>query len=78
VHDLENRITIDPDVCNGKPTIRNKRITVETVLDFLGNGDRVEDILEHYPNLEPDDIRACLRFASELMHNNYEIEPVIG
>jgi uncharacterized protein (DUF433 family) len=65
VNSTEQRITINPDICNGKPTIRNKRIMVETILDYLANGDQIVDILEQYPSLEADDIRACLRFASE-------------
>ena len=63
----DGRITIDPSICNGKPTIRGKRITVHTILEFLGAGDAEADILEQYPSLEPEDIRACQRFAAELM-----------
>ena len=62
---MENldRITIIPDVCNGKPTIRGLRITVETVLQFLSSGDSNETILEAYPLLEKEDIQACIAFA---------------
>ena len=63
----DGRITIDPSICNGKPTIRGKRITVHTILEFLGAGDTEADILQQYPSLEPEDIRACQRFAAELM-----------
>jgi len=56
------RITIDPQLCNGKPTIRGKRITVQTILEFLSAGDTAEDILYQYPSLEAQDIEACLRF----------------
>jgi len=73
---LEGRITIDPDHCNGRPTLRGKRIAVQTVLEFLGAGDSEADILEQYPSLEPDDIRACLRFATELMDRHYEVVQV--
>ncbi len=73
---LEERITIDPNICNGKPTIRRKRITVQTILEFLSNGDSVEEILENYPTLEREDIYACLRFATNLMEHNYIVEPV--
>lgn len=76
--EIEERITIDPNICNGKPTIRNKRIPVQTILEFLSNGDSVEEILEQYPTLEREDIYACLKFASNLMENNYVIEPVIA
>ena len=56
----EKIITINPNVCNGKPTIRNKRITVQTVLEFLSNGDSVEEILAQYPTLTEEDIYACI------------------
>ncbi|HEV7349295.1 DUF433 domain-containing protein [Telluribacter sp.] len=69
---IADRITIDPDLCNGKPTIRGKRITVQTILGFLSAGDSKEDILEQYPSLEAEDIDACLRFASKLMENQYD------
>jgi uncharacterized protein (DUF433 family) len=55
-----NRITIDPAVCNGKPTIRGLRITVQTVLEYLGAGESGEEILHQFPMLEPEDINACL------------------
>lgn len=44
-------ITVDPDICNGQPEIRDTRITVQTVLEFLGAGDSIDDILEEYPSL---------------------------
>jgi uncharacterized protein (DUF433 family) len=59
---FDEYITIDPDVCNGKPTIRNKRITVQTILEFLSSGDSVEEILENYPTLTKEDVYACLKF----------------
>ena len=70
---ITNKITIDPDLCNGKPTIRGKRIAVQTVLEFLSAGDSKEEILEAYPSLNLEDIDACLRFASKLMENHYDI-----
>ena len=70
---ITNRITIDPDLCNGEPTIRGKRRTVQTILGFLSSGDSKEEILEAYPSLEPEDIDACLNFASRLMENKYDI-----
>ena len=73
---LSERITIDPNVCNGKPTIRRQRITVQTILEFLGNGDSIEEILENYPTLEREDVYACLKFATNLMEHNYIIEPI--
>lgn len=53
--DLESRITVDPEVCNGRPTIRGKRITAQTILEFLLAGENREEILRQYPSLEPAD-----------------------
>jgi uncharacterized protein (DUF433 family) len=61
---MRDRITVDAAVCNGKPTIRGKRITVQTVLEYLGAGESREEILRQYPSLEPEDIDACLAFAA--------------
>ncbi len=61
---LEERITVDPEQCGGRPCIRGMRIRVTDVLDLLANGLTPEQILEELPDLEMDDIRACLRFAS--------------
>ena len=73
---IADRITIDDRICNGKPTIRNKRITVNTILGFLSSGDSREEILLQYPSLENEDIDACLKFASELMNRNFTIKEV--
>lgn len=59
---LTDRITIDEGLCNGKPTIRGIRVTVQTILQFLKAGDTREDILHQYPMLEAEDIDACLKF----------------
>ncbi len=70
------RITIDDNLCNGKPTIRGKRITVQTVLEFLSAGTSVDEILYQYPALDTEDIKACLKFAAELMNRGYTIKTV--
>jgi len=70
----DGRITIDPATCNGKPTLRGKRIAVQTVLGYLSEGDSADEILEQYPSLDADDIRACLRFA-DLSANNQTASP---
>ncbi|MGO8779707.1 MAG: DUF433 domain-containing protein [Rhodomicrobium sp.] len=62
----QSRITIDPAVCNGKPTIRGMRITVQTALEYLGAGESQKEILRQFPMLEPEDISACLSFAGKL------------
>ncbi len=61
---LAERITVDPEQCGGRPCIRGMRIRVTDVLDLLANGLTPEQVLEELPDLEPEDIAACLRFAS--------------
>lgn len=63
--DLLNRITVNPDVMVGKPTIRDLRITVEQILKALAGGITAEELLEDYPELEKEDIQAVLLYASE-------------
>ena len=60
---------IDPNIFSGKPIIRGLRIKVETVLALLEQGATPEEILQDYPDLEPDDIRACLAYARALVAN---------
>jgi uncharacterized protein (DUF433 family) len=66
MENLLDRITLNPDVCHGKPTIRNKRYTVDLILDLLSAGQSFESILEEYKSLEINDIYACLAYASKL------------
>jgi uncharacterized protein (DUF433 family) len=63
---LLERITIDPQVCFGKPCIKGTRIWVSLILDFLASGESEAQILAAYPQLEPDDIRAALAYAAEV------------
>jgi uncharacterized protein (DUF433 family) len=60
---LLKRITDRPEVLGGKPIIRNRRISVELVLSLLAQGETPEGIVQDYPDLEPDDIRACIAYA---------------
>ena len=60
------RITINPDICHGKPVIRGLRYPAETILDLLSSGMTNLEILSDYPDLEQDDIRAVLLYAAEL------------
>jgi uncharacterized protein (DUF433 family) len=64
---LLNRITINPDVLVGKPIIRGMRISVEQILDALAAGVPEQELLEDYPALEPDDIRAVLLYARDIV-----------
>jgi uncharacterized protein (DUF433 family) len=59
------RITISPDICHGKPVIRNLRYPVESMLEYLAGGDTIEDLLAEFPDLEREDLLACLEFAAE-------------
>ena len=61
---LLNRITIDPNVCGGRPCIRGMRIRVKDVLDMLAGGASVEEILNDFPYLEADDIKASLKYTA--------------
>jgi uncharacterized protein (DUF433 family) len=63
------RITIDPEQCGGRPCIRGMRIRVVDVLDLLANGLTPQQVLEELPDLELDDIRACLQYASRKLNH---------
>ena len=63
--DYRERITIDPRIRSGKPCIRGTRITVSDIFDYLGGGMSVEEILDDFPDLTADDIRACFAFAAD-------------
>lgn len=65
------RISIDDELCNGKPTIRGLRITVQTVLEFLLAGTNQEEILHQYPVLDKEDLAACKQFAIRLVERRY-------
>ncbi len=62
--ELMDRITVDPEQCGGRPCVRGMRIRVSDVLDLLANGLSPEEIIREMPDLELEDVRASLRFAS--------------
>ena len=64
-----NRITIDPEQCGGRPCIRGMRIRVVDVLDLLANGLTASQVLEELPDLEAEDIQACLQYASRKLNH---------
>ncbi len=66
MQDLLQRITINPEICHGKPSIRGLRYPVETILQLLSSGMSTEEILEDYEDLEKEDIMASLLYASKL------------
>ena len=63
---LSERITMDSEICHGKPTVRGLRYTVESILELLSSGMAVEEILADYEDLEREDILAALEFARQL------------
>jgi uncharacterized protein (DUF433 family) len=73
---MEERILIDPHICNGRPVVKGTRITAQTILEFLGAGDSIDDVLAEYPSLTREDVLACLRFSSKLMGNHFTLEQV--
>ena len=64
-----NRITIDKNVCKGKPSVRGMRFTVSQMLELIASGMTSDEILKDYPYLEADDIVACLHYASCVLNN---------
>ena len=64
---LLSRITVDPEICHGKPCVRGLRYPVETILEYLAGGDSVEDLLAEFPDLEREDILACLEFSRRML-----------
>ena len=70
---LSERITVDDKICNGQPTIRGYRVTVQTLLEFIFAGTSSKEILRQYPFLEEKDLAACKEFALHLMKNRYSV-----
>ena len=73
---LRERISIDPDICFGKPCIRSTRIWVSLILDFLASGSSIEEVLEQYPHLMEEDIRAAIAYGAEMSRERYVDLPV--
>ncbi len=65
--ELVSRITIDPEICHGKPIIRGRRYPVESILEYLAAGDSFEDVLAEFRDLEREDLLACLEFAKRTL-----------
>ncbi len=72
------RITINPDICNGKPTVRGMRISVKTILEYLAADESIENILKAYPILEKEDILAALQYASAIVDRNKDFSPQLA
>lgn len=70
---LLERITFNPEICHGKPTIRNTRYMVTAMLDYLAGGDTIEELLEEFPGLEHEDFLACIAYANAMLQVNDSI-----
>ena len=73
---LLERISIDPNVCFGKPCVRGTRIWVSLLLDFLANGTTMEELLEEYPQLTMEDIRAAIAYGAEMARERFVDIPI--
>jgi len=69
--ELLARISIDPNICFGKPCIRGHRIWVSLVLDLLASGMSTQELLAEYPGLEEADVRACIAYGAEMSRERY-------
>jgi uncharacterized protein (DUF433 family) len=68
--ELLDRVTVDPKICGGKPCIRGTRIYISIILDALAEGLTPEEIIDHYPSLQIEDIRAAVAYGAELAQEN--------
>jgi uncharacterized protein (DUF433 family) len=68
---LLDRISVNPNICFGKPCIKGTRIWVSLILDFLATGDTFETILDNYPQIKKEDILACLAYGAAMSHENF-------
>jgi uncharacterized protein (DUF433 family) len=68
---LLDRISVNPNICFGKPCIKGTRIWVSLILDFLATGETFETILDNYPQMRREDILACLAYGAAMSHENF-------
>ncbi len=69
--ELLERISVNPDICFGKPCVRGHRVWVSLILDMLAGGMSFQEILDDYPGLTVEDIRACVAYGSEMTRERY-------
>ena len=67
MEDLIARVSLNTEICHGKPTIRNSRYMVESILEYLAGGDSIEDVLSEFPDLQKEDVLACIAYATASM-----------
>lgn len=70
-HPLLKRISVDPNICFGKPCIKGTRIWVSLILDFLAGGMTIKEIIDEYPQLTENDIRAAIAYGAEMSRERY-------
>jgi uncharacterized protein (DUF433 family) len=73
---LLSRISIDPNICFGKPCIKGHRIWVALILDYLSGGETIDSILEAYPSIERDDVLACIAYGAEMARGGWAEIPL--
>ena len=73
---MNDKISMNPAICNGRPVFKGTRITVQTVFEFLSAGNTIEEVLENYPSLKQSDIEAAFEYASRLAGNSITTELV--
>lgn len=69
--DWKDRISVNPNICHGRPCIRGTRIWVSLILDLLASGSKIEEILQEYPHLEQEDIQACIAYGAETTRERF-------
>ena len=70
-----SRITINPNVCLGQPTVRGMRITVSVILKILASGKSIQEILEAYPELEVEDVQQAIKYAAWIVSDQIQMVP---
>jgi uncharacterized protein (DUF433 family) len=70
-----DRITVDPRVCLGQPTVRGMRISVSVILKMLAGGKSLQDVLDAYPELETEDVRQAMQFAAWVVADQVQMVP---
>lgn len=78
MNSLLERISVDPNICFGKPCIRGTRIWVSLILDFLANGETIEDILLEYPHLTREDVLAAIAYGAEMSRERFVEIPMVA
>lgn len=72
-----DRITVNPNICLGQPTIRGMRITVSVILKMLAGGKSVQEVLEAYPELEPEDVQQAIKYAAWIVSDQIHMVPTV-